>query len=143
MAAYVAPVELPPEVTTMSSYQRGVKACALAYPFIKSLNREWSEIQGVRVYFGMKKSAILCSIKDLYPYMTEPLTDPSYQCPASKIPYTFPDWNQKFLSPVCRDWFIDQEATPQHTIISDRYVSANARENAGAYELASCAPVFE
>ena len=62
MAAYVAPVELPPEVAATSRYTSGVKACALAYPFIKSLDRKGSESKGEWGYFGMKESAILCSI---------------------------------------------------------------------------------
>ena len=144
MAAYVAPVQLPPELTDSEQYKSGVEACAMAYPFVKSLNREWGEVQGDRVYFGMKDSAILCSVKDPYRYMTEPIDDPDYECPASVIPYSsYLNWDKKFLSPVCRDWFIDQEATPQHTIISDLYEPADGRQDVGAFKLASCSPVFK
>ena len=144
MAAYVAPVQLPPEVTDSEQYKSGIEACAVAYPFIKSLDREWGDSYGDRVYFGMKESAILCSTRDPYRYMTEPIDDPNYECPASKIPYADfrKAWDKKFLSPVCRDWFIDQEATPQHTVVSELYESANTRGDVGESKLAACSPVF-
>ena len=53
----------------------------------------------------MKESAILCTIKDLKPYMIEPVSEPSYKCPASQIPYNMETWDEKFMSPVCSAWF--------------------------------------
>ena len=39
MTAYVAPEELPSEVTDSKRHKDGMKACALTYPFIYSLDR--------------------------------------------------------------------------------------------------------
>ena len=114
---------------------------------MKSLNRDWNQVmdQGSsdKVYFGMKDSAILCTMQDLYSYMTEPMNSPTYTCPAANIPYDYPAWNDKFLSPVCRDWFLDQEAAPQHISLSDLYQSEHVTNGHDAFKLASCSPVFK
>ena len=39
MAAYVAPEDLPPELTDSQKYKEGLEICAASYPFIYSLDR--------------------------------------------------------------------------------------------------------
>ena len=105
MAAYVAPEDLPPEVTDSQKYKEGLEICATSYPFIYSLDKYMNKSETSRAYLGMKESAILCTVKDLQPYMIDPVNDPNYQCPATQIPYTMIDWDEKFMSPACTDWF--------------------------------------
>ena len=104
MAAYVAPEDLPSEVTDSQKYQEGLEICAASHPFIYSLDKFQSKSDTSRAYLGMKESAILCTIKDLQPYMIDPMDDPNYRCPATQIPYTTIEWDEKFLSPVCTEW---------------------------------------
>ena len=105
MAAYVAPEDLPPEVTDSQNYKEGLEICATSYPFIYSLDRYTNKSESSRAYLGMKESAILCRIKDLQPYMIDEVKDPNYQCPATQIPYTTIEWDEKFMSPACTAWF--------------------------------------
>ena len=145
LAAYVAPEKLPSDVTDSDQYKDGIESCAMAYPFIKSFKYAQGQVQSDRVYLGMKESAILCSIEDPHAYMTEPLKDPDYKCPAGEIPYIHDSawWDDKFLSPVCSDWFIDQESTPQHTVVSNSHISAATLEDRSSLSLASCSPIFK
>ena len=52
------------------------------------------------------------------------MDNPDYSCPEEELPISLADWNDKNYSPVCRGWFKDQKANPDHGTLSDLYTFA-------------------
>lgn len=61
-------------------------------------------------------------------YYVEEMDDVDYSCPASELPFEYSDWNEKWYSPVCRDWFKEQRETLKHGTLSDLYLFASGEE---------------
>ena len=75
--------------------------------------------------------------------MLEPIDQEDYKCPAEKLPYEFSNWNTKNLSPVCRDWFTQQEEESHHLTISDLFLTQLKQSDQDTFKLAACSPVFK
>ena len=65
------------------------------------------------------------------------MDNPDYSCPVEELPISPADWNDKNYSPVCRGWFKDQKANPDHGTLSDLYTFAED----GSLGLTQCAPI--
>ena len=62
-----------------------------------------------------------------------------YDCPADKFPHEYPEWNNKWYSPLCRSWYNDQKSKPKQNTLGDLYVFANG----SVFGLTPCAPVVK
>ena len=51
--------------------------------------------------------------------------------------YDYDNWQSKWYSPVCRDWFKQQNDNPDHTIVTDLYTFTDGFEG-----ITLCAPVL-
>ena len=62
------------------------------------------------VYAGFADSAILCAHPlQFWSTSISAMTSESYDCPESLLPIEYPNWNPKYYSPVCRDWYKDSK----------------------------------
>ena len=52
------------------------------------------------------------------------MTSESYKCPESMLPFEYSNWNEKWYSPVCRDWFKESMSAGNRGMISDPYMMA-------------------
>ena len=107
VAAYISPEPLPPQVEDNPEYQEGLKVCSLSYLFQNyGFNQDYVNLAGPRSFIGMADSGIFCNgPARLSPIFIRPLNISSYECPASSLPISYPDWNEKWYSPLCRGWY--------------------------------------
>ena len=76
-------------------------------------------------YVGLADSGGMCGHGAKYSaYFNKPLRSQSYQCPASTLPFDYPDWNPKWYNPLCRGWYKASEKAGNRGIISDPYMMA-------------------
>ena len=77
----------------------------------------------------MANSAILCTHPVNYnSYYNESMTNKDYQCEEEDLPISMPDWDSKWYSPVCRNWFKDQKDNHTHGTLSDLYTFAEGEQ---------------
>ena len=62
----------------------------------------------------------------------------SYDCPAEDLPFTYPNWQKDWYSPVCRPWYKDQKNKPSHAVMTDIYEFPSGKEQ---YGLSNCQPI--
>ena len=88
----------------------------------------------------MQDSAILCTHpKDFNDYYVNEMTTEGYSCPISELPFEYSDWNEKWYSPVCRDWFKKQRDDKYHCTLSDLYIFAHGTQ----FGITECAPILK
>ena len=89
---------------------------------------------------GLADSAILCtSPAEYFDYYVAEMKQSEYSCPASEIPFSVPDWNEKWYNAVCRQWYKDQRENVSRGIISDLYPFAQS----GMMGLTQCMPLLD
>ena len=87
-----------------------------------ALNASYTKLSEPGSFIGMANSAVLCSHPIKYfDFYTKNETDEDYNCSREDLPIDPPSWNEKWYSPVCRDWFREQKAAPNHGTLSDIY----------------------
>ena len=74
-------------------------------------------------------------------YFNKPMSSKSYNCPSSEMPFDYENWNPKWYSPVCRDWYQDAEKAGNRGIISDPYMMAQRDGN--EIGITACMPIQE
>ena len=68
------------------------------------------------------ESGLLCLHPASYrDFFTEGLDMESYQCQAEDLPFTYPEWEEYWYSPVCRPWYKDQKMMPAHAVMTEIY----------------------
>ena len=90
------------------------------YPFENSYQRATADISLLVIH----ESAIQCSAPLTYAeYFFEDVKDPAdYSCTpdlnrtSSDLPFSYRTWNEKWYSPVCRDWYKLQVDNPTHGV---------------------------
>ena len=71
---------------------------------------------------GLENSAMMCSVPlSDEDFFSEPISVDDYSCPQSSLPLEYPNWNEKWYSPVCREWYQDQKKTPYKASMTDLY----------------------
>ena len=91
----------------------------MAHPLTpkESVNAEYTNNSIRGSYIGMKDSAIFCNnpMDDVSFYYDE-VQNSGYTCPLVKLPFeesgdenSYPNWDDKWYSPICRPWFEDAE----------------------------------
>ena len=114
----------------------------MSNPFMneENVNAGYSNPKNIGSYIGLADSALLCvRPAESFDYYKNAMEQSDYSCPASEIPFSYPEWNEKWYSPVCRDWFKDQRASISHGIISDVYAFAKESEMG----LTQCMPLLD
>ena len=87
----------------------------------------------------MVDSGVLCTHPVNYnSYYTGPTSIADYTCEEAELPISPPEWDSKWYSPVCRDWFKDQKANPTHGTLSDVYMFAQ-----GDLGITQCSPIVK
>ena len=79
----------------------------MSVPFMGwALSTGYSRPKGSHVYFGMNNSGIMCANPmRLVSYNFQPINSDTFNCPETDLALTFPEWNSKWYSPLCRPWF--------------------------------------
>ena len=85
----------------------GLDFCAMTIPYQgEVLQSPYSNSFSFKGYAGFEESAIFCNVPlEFVGFYVTPMTDESYQCPVSALPFEYPNWNEKFYSPLCRVWY--------------------------------------
>ena len=87
----------------------------------------------------MADSAIFCNGPSRFSSLfINELNITDYFCPVDLLPYEYPDWNEKWYSPVCRGWYQEQFKKQDQNIITDLYIYADGIE----YGVTTCAPIL-
>ena len=95
------------DTTFASAVKESKETCAAAVPFFGStLHTNYANTISSGSFMGLQDSAMFCnspfSVNFFY---DRPSGDPEYVCPESALPHSFPGWDPKWFSPVCRPWF--------------------------------------
>ena len=77
---------------------------------------------------------------DFSGYFYHEMSSKSYHCPASELPFSYPDWNPKWYSPLCRGWYKASKTAGNRGIISDPYMMAQVDNAIG---ITPCMPILE
>ena len=78
-----------------------------------------------KTYVGLEDSGSMCEHAAKFSsYFARPLKSESYQCPASMLPFEYPNWNPKWYSPLCRGWYKASKLAGNRGIVSDPYMMA-------------------
>ena len=120
---YISPSP-PDEFLAIKNVARDADICGMTVPFTSeaALGVSYTKLSEPGSFIGMADSAVFCSHPIKYfDFYTSIMTDKDYNCPKEELPITPPNWNEKWYSPVCRDWFKEQKATPNHGTLSDIY----------------------
>ena len=113
----------------------------MSVPFTSEagLNAGFTNTQYAGSYIGMADSAVLCSHpNERFDFFNESLDLTDYKCFEEDLPIEPPEWDEKWYSPVCRDWFKDQRAAPTQGTLSDLYIYTE-----GQLGLTQCAPIIQ
>ena len=71
----------------------------------------------------MEDTGVMCSTPlQEESHFSNPMNDDDYICPAESLPLDYPNWDEKWYSPLCRGWFQDQQASPYVSTMTDLYV---------------------
>ena len=73
------------------------------------------------------------------PFYFEEMESPDYDCPGHSLPFSYPAWNSKWYSPLCRPWYNHQASEPGQNTLSDLYIFASA----DVFGLTPCAPILK
>ena len=88
----------------------------------ENVNAGYTNPMNYGSHIGFADSALLCTRPaEVFDYYMRPMKDPDYSCPATELPFSYPGWNEKWYSPVCRPWFKDQRDNISHGTLSDLY----------------------
>ena len=88
---------------------------------------------------GVKKTGMICEVPvlsfDFY-NKDKDWSTPDYDCEFNELPFYYPGWDPKWYSPICRDWFKEQESHPTRNTLGEIYINS-AKE----FGLTPCAPI--
>ena len=89
-------------------------------------------------YLGLAESSIFCnSPLALNKFFSNEVSDADYSCPVSDLPFEYPNWKDKWYSPICRPWYQLQKDNPRQTTLGDLYQFANS----DIQGITPCAPI--
>ena len=120
---YISPSP-PIDYSAIKDVNRDIDFCGMTVPFTSeaALNANYTKLSEPGSFIGMADSAVLCAHPIKYfDFYTQSEDNTDYNCLGSDLPITIPNWEEKWYSPVCRDWFKEQKAAPNHGTLSDIY----------------------
>ena len=92
----------------MDNFDENKLTCAQSVPFAGEVLRpDYAKVFGSQAFMGLEDAALWCQS----PYHIEAKifeslsTDPDYSCPIEKMPFDYTDWDPKWFSHVCREWY--------------------------------------
>lgn len=111
----------------------GIDLCALSIPLQgKVLSAPYTNSFSFKGYMAFENTALFCNVPlEFAGFYVAPMTDKDYQCPAAELPLEYPNWNEKFYSPVCRGWYTQQRSNPTHSTQTNLYLFADKISNVG------------
>ena len=110
-------------------------------PFIGEANNlDYAKPIGFQSFMSFADTTLLCqSPFKIGQYTRGEETDVEYSCPAENIPFQYDNWNPKWYSTVCRNWFKGQRDLPSQNTMSDLYLFASTN----ILGLTNCAPILK
>jgi len=91
--------------------REGIEMCAQSLPFMgEYLTDDHTSSFGTFNYIGFTDSGVMCAAPLMaHSYFTvQKMEDENYNCTRDMVPEYFDEWNEKWYSPLCRDWYIEQ-----------------------------------
>lgn len=88
---------------------------------------------------GVKSTGMICEVPTLsfdFYNKDKEWSTAEYDCDFSELPFNYPGWDRKWYSPICRDWFKEQESHPTRNTLGDIYINT-----ANEFGLTPCAPI--
>ena len=145
---YISTKPLPDLIAYDPDVQHDLTACsAKAAMFTIPLNRVTTDVESEYAYIeylftGFGASAIMCMSPLNYQSMYhKSLSITGYSCLVDDLPFDeFPGWDDPLTySPVCRQWYKDQNALPRQNFFTKTYLFTNEPIIA----ISACAPFYK